>query len=378
MITRSQRRRAPGPAVAIAFLLAAMSACDKHPTAPSAPPHTSAPQQPAATPTKLTITSGPALTGPHQTSQFVATLTYSDGQTKDVTQGVQWQSSDQHVATVSYTGIVTAVDLGDVWINASYSQIYASLRVFVLPAGTFIVSGNVNEPVNLPIASAGVAIVDGPSAGRSTMTDQYGHYKLVGLSGNLTIQASRDGYVSAAKTVAVSDQQTLNFDLQPTISPGAVAGQYRLTVTASSACHIQDDLKTRTYAAQIDQMGAAVTVTLSGANFFKDPYAGTGNRFSGRIAANVLALVLGYDDYYGIYDLVEQTGPTTYLAINGSATATISQPPISAGLTGTITVYDAPSGFSGYGRRTVSACTASDHSMVFSPLDAQPTRMRRR
>src|SRR5712692_5178405 len=98
MSSRSRRWRAPGPFVAVAFLVAMMSACDKHPTAPSAPPKTPTPPQPVATPTKLTITSGPPLTGPHQTSQFVATLTYSDGQTKDVTQGVQWYSSDQHVA----------------------------------------------------------------------------------------------------------------------------------------------------------------------------------------------------------------------------------------------------------------------------------------
>jgi hypothetical protein len=56
------------------------------------------------------------------TQQFIATGTYSDGSTLDITNGVIWSSDDTNIATISNTagseGLATAVDVGSATIRA--------------------------------------------------------------------------------------------------------------------------------------------------------------------------------------------------------------------------------------------------------------------
>lgn len=71
-----------------------------------------------------------ALTGPDRTTlpegdttQLVATLRYADGTTRDVTSEAQWNTSDSSNATVSPSGLVTAIDEGTVEISVTYNGI---------------------------------------------------------------------------------------------------------------------------------------------------------------------------------------------------------------------------------------------------------------
>jgi uncharacterized protein YjdB len=57
---------------------------------------------------------------PGQASQLTATETLSGGTTQDVTTMSAWQSSNSSVATVSSTGLVTAVATGAATITATY------------------------------------------------------------------------------------------------------------------------------------------------------------------------------------------------------------------------------------------------------------------
>jgi len=54
-------------------------------------------------------------------SQFVATALNSNGTSQDVSGSATWSSSDSNIATVSSTGLVTALNSGSVTITASYS-----------------------------------------------------------------------------------------------------------------------------------------------------------------------------------------------------------------------------------------------------------------
>lgn len=54
------------------------------------------------------------------TQQLTATVTYADGSTADVTADAEWSSSDDTVATVSETGLVTAVAEGSATITATF------------------------------------------------------------------------------------------------------------------------------------------------------------------------------------------------------------------------------------------------------------------
>ena len=74
-------------------------------------------------PSSLTLTpAAPSLTTPGQTVQLAVTATYADNSTKDVTptaSGTNYISSNPAIATVSATGLVTAVSSGTALIQAS-------------------------------------------------------------------------------------------------------------------------------------------------------------------------------------------------------------------------------------------------------------------
>lgn len=53
------------------------------------------------------------------TKQLKATLTLSDGSESDVTDSATWESSDDKVATVSSSGLVTAVAVGECTVKAT-------------------------------------------------------------------------------------------------------------------------------------------------------------------------------------------------------------------------------------------------------------------
>ena len=321
--------------------------------------------------TSLQVTGNTNLTNVGQTSQLTATAGFVSGASRDVTSETLWHSFNPEVATVSASGLLTAVTLGRALINASFTtwanpafQTRAMNReVLVLPSGTFIVRGRVNEPANLDIWNARVEVVDGPQAGRFTMTNSFGLYELYGLSGDIRVTVTKEGYIAQTKSVAMTQDRVLNFEILPAVAPTAMAGNYRLTFTASQRCASQlvEEARTRIYSARINQDQARVDVLLSDANFV--PSAGSGNAFQGRIEANSVTFSSG--DWYS-YDVVEQLGPTTYLAIWGTATATVTLPTISGGFNGSMELWEAPDGFYAMGRRQVASCSASDHQFTFT------------
>jgi hypothetical protein len=87
------------------------------------------------------------------TVQFTAIATMSDGATQTVTSQATWQSSLPNVATVTDTGIVTAVSVGSTDITATYRNVRGVIRIAIaaltpLPAPT---------PTPVPVPSQAVA-----------------------------------------------------------------------------------------------------------------------------------------------------------------------------------------------------------------------------
>lgn len=322
----------------------------------------------------LQVTGNTHLTSVGETSQLTATAGFVSGASRDVTSETIWHSFNPEVATISARGLLTAVTLGRALINASF-QTRASnntlltkainREVVVLPAGTFIVRGRVNEPGNLDIWNARFEVVDGPQAGRFTMTDSFGGYELYGLSGDIRVTVTKEGYIAQTKSVALTQDRVLNFEILPAVAPTAIAGNYRLTFTASQRCasKLVEEARTRIYSARINQDQARVDGLLSGANFALEPSTGIGNGFQGRIEAN--SVTFSFADWY--FDgVVEQLGPATYLSIWGTATAIVTLPTISGGFNGGMELWEAPNGFYAMGRRQVASCSASDHQFTFT------------
>jgi hypothetical protein len=85
------------------------------------------------------------------------------------------------------------------------------------PDPTFILSGVVAElqGSTAPIAGALVEVLTGEREGDTATTNGTGRYTLDGLSGEVTIRASGNGWTPSEETVELAEDQTLDFTLLP-------------------------------------------------------------------------------------------------------------------------------------------------------------------
>lgn len=70
------------------------------------------------------------------TSQYTCTVTFSDGKTQDVTSTATWVSYDPAVATVSSSGVVTAVATGTSVVEATYQGSAGAVNLTVTNGAT--------------------------------------------------------------------------------------------------------------------------------------------------------------------------------------------------------------------------------------------------
>jgi hypothetical protein len=79
----------------------------------------------------VTVAGTNAFTTKGGTAQFTATVTMSDGSTADRTSSATWQSDNVNIATVSGSGLVTAVANGNTNISATVSNVRGARAVNV-------------------------------------------------------------------------------------------------------------------------------------------------------------------------------------------------------------------------------------------------------
>jgi hypothetical protein len=313
---------------------------------------------------RLGISGSGSLNAPGQTSQLMALATYNDGRVADVTGQAEWRSTDLTVATVSNTGLVTAVNLGEASIAARYETQRALLNVLVQPAGTYKLSGAITEAGGLPLLEVRIEVTTGPQAGQlARMTGAM--YALYGLAGDVTIRAAKEGFVTQTRTISMTGDRRLDVELQPVLSPAPIGGDYNLRIRASDArsvCNLTDDLKSRSYAARVSQDGARVDVTLSEAEFISIRGV-TKNAFSGVVRGNLVQFDLGSNYYYfygpvglDVFKVVEKVARGN-LAISGVVNATINESGIFGALVGSIDLLTGQP-------RDAIRCGAQDFTLV--------------
>jgi hypothetical protein len=95
----------------LALVIAAALAGSVHCGGPNAP-----------SPTGLTISGNLSIVAIGKTSQLTATLRKSDGSSQNVTNDSEWSSDNTSVATISSTGVLTAVGFGTTKVTARYGQ----------------------------------------------------------------------------------------------------------------------------------------------------------------------------------------------------------------------------------------------------------------
>ena len=93
---------------------------------------------PVVTLTSIAVTPPTATIAAGATQQFAATATYSDGTTGNVTTTATWTSSKPTVATISASGLTTALAAGSTTLTATYNGVNSTATLTVTPTLTSI------------------------------------------------------------------------------------------------------------------------------------------------------------------------------------------------------------------------------------------------
>lgn len=356
-----------------ALALAGLFAACGDDNAPVSPAPTT-PVPPVVTTLSVEI-AGPRSVAPGQSAQLTAIAHRSDGTTLDVTSTANWRSPNTTAVSISTSGVITGLNLGESYISASSGGRSSTKEVIVVPTGTYRLVGLVGEAdlQTVGVVNARVEVI-APTAGPLATSGLDGRFRLYGVPpGNVQIRLSRDGYETRVADVPVSDHQTQNFTLALSVARADIAGTYTLTVAAAGSCSasLPEQTRTRTYTAVVTQMGPQVEVTLTGATFALNE-AGKGNRFRGRVEPGQVVFTLNpyhpsfyYYSYGGYGDVVEQIAPSSYLVINGVVAATIAPSRLGGSLDGSIIHTSDPRHRPRPTAPTVE-CSSTSHQFVLS------------
>jgi len=170
------------------------------------------------TPSNVTIPAG-------VTQQFVATGTFTDGSSQDLTSTALWKSSDSSVASVGNTGKVTAISPGAAQISASAGGLVAQTSLTVGPASL----------VSIALLPNNASIALGTKqqyAATGTYSD--------GSTRDLTASANWTSGNSAVASISTSGLANTRSTGATTITAtsGAVYGATTLSVTAAALVSI--------------------------------------------------------------------------------------------------------------------------------------------
>lgn len=274
----------------------------------------------------IAITPNPASVGLGGTVQFTATGTFSDSTTANISSQVTWNSATMANATVSNTGLATAVALGTSNITATLGAIVSPIDILTVTAPTlqsitinpanpamglgatvdFTATGNFTDGTTVPLPNAtwasgtiatatilanGIAVSQ--AIGTSTITATFN-----GVNGTtlLTVQTAvaRSAYVSGT-----SDSNTATYVLK----------------TSPAAAQPVASLNLPNVPSQAVPEPSGRFVYLLAANVI---YTATVDPISGRLTGVPSSLSTGVNANFGV---VDPTGQYLYVASSvGSAT----------------------------------------------------------
>ena len=325
---------------AIGLLLAFASCDDKSPTSPLPPPQ---PPQPApVTVVRLQLVVPPEI-APGESVQLTANAVKSDGSVENVSSQAQWAPTDSPILQLSSTGLATGMNRGETFVSARFGGRFANARIFVLPKGTFRLTGAIKES-GFGIDNVTVTVISGVGEGLTTLSGFSGSYTLYGVSGPVQIHLKKEGYRNDIQELDVIAHRTADFEIVADQPRRDYRGTYTLTISAASGCPVTfpDAAKSRAYTANVTQDAGRLTVTLTDADFIVTN--GYGNRFFGFVdPADALTFPIGDAYYYyyyssGHFDIVERFSSSTALLINGTVSARGTPALISGTLRGSILI----------------------------------------
>ena len=117
-------------AVAMTYVLTACSAQQTSLVGPSNLVSSSASGAPAVA-SSLAVVGFTTLSAKGESGRLTAMVTYTDGSVQNRTTAAQWASSDQSVATVDASGLVTALRDGRTTVTATFESIAGAKTIVV-------------------------------------------------------------------------------------------------------------------------------------------------------------------------------------------------------------------------------------------------------
>jgi hypothetical protein len=183
----------------------------------------------------LAVAPGNASIAKGTTQQFTATGTLGCGNTQDLTTSAIWSSSVMTTATISDTGLATAVDVGSTAITAMFDSVTSSSATLTvtpavltsiattptsttIPIGTtvhFIATGTFTDSTTQDLTSLvtwnssdiGIATISNASGSRGVATSQ--------AEGTTTITASFSGITSNNATLTITPAELVSITITP-------------------------------------------------------------------------------------------------------------------------------------------------------------------
>jgi hypothetical protein len=158
---------------------------------------------------------GPQTLAPAESAQFRLIATMSDGMARDLTNDASWSTITEGLVAVSPQGLVTGRQTGDGAIAASIEGHRPVREVIVVPRGTYRLDGTVMEPGHSALPAALVEIIPRTGPGQSTYTNSAGAYKVHGVSGEIELRVTMEGYTTYSKRLDVAFHQSHSVELHP-------------------------------------------------------------------------------------------------------------------------------------------------------------------
>ncbi len=172
----------------------------------------------AVTPVNPTVSIG-------TTEPFLATGTYSDGTTRNLTTAVTWNSQNTNTATISSSGMATAKAQGSSMITATSGSV----------TGSTLLTVNAATLVSIAVTAPSLSIAKG-TTDQFTATGTYSDNSTQNLTGSVTWTSQNTG----AATITVGGLATAVGTGTSKIQAvsGAITGSATLTVTSATLVSI--------------------------------------------------------------------------------------------------------------------------------------------
>lgn len=300
-----------------------------------------------------------------QAQQMTATGTFSDKSSHDLTSTAQWNSSDNSVATVSSSGMVTAKAAGKCSITATSSGVTGTFSLTVTPAlvsiavtpatttiapqtnqqfiatGTFSDNSTQNITGSVTWTSSNTAAA---TIGSSSPTQGLAH----GVAGGSTTITATSGAISGTASLTVTNAAATSLSVSPANPslPLGLALQFTATATFSdgSSQNVSDvvswsssansvasitvsglatgkNVGTTTISASFESVSGNTTLTVNSANLVS--IAIQPNNSSGATGINVFFTATGTFNDGGTRNITQQvtwsSSNTAVLTVGGSS-----------------------------------------------------------